>query len=190
MKKFFIIGSLLALSGCQTLDKFNQDLAEFNRQIGVPSASTPPALDRTMAAPVEPSQKTQIVIPPDPTVKKAIEQAMPNIEKVLAIHQCVVHPKGLLRLNQYSLPGLDVSRDSAGFVNHYGYPQARMNHNDKSKCISIRTVDTFNMVALNTLNFRAVYYAEDSGETVQFWFTFRDAGASGWLLSRHPSSMR
>lgn len=132
-------------------------------------------------------EKIQLVVPKDKNTSVAIDAALPMIKKVLAIHQCARVREGLLPLNALALPGVDIAGINEPYTaDRYPNNINWMRHHDLSKCLSIRAIDKFNMPALNALTFRVVYYAEDSGETVNFSLLFKRGDDGDWRLSKAP----
>lgn len=173
-----------SLAGCkEAMDQLNRDLDALNkglpasRQAGVQAAK--PGLLASSAAQ---TAQIQLIAPNDNKTNAAIDAALPTIKKVLAIHQCVKVDDGMLQLNAYGLPGVSMERWELGYPNNSRF----MKYHDRSKCVSIRAIDSFAMPALNALNFRVVYFAEDSGETVNFGFQMRKTEDDRWLISSSP----
>lgn len=137
----------------------------------------------TMAAQPEASQSkpTQLIIPKDKRVAAAIDEALPTIKKVLGIHQCVKEYGSLRQLHFYTVPGKDLTTNA-----YYMFPNsaAWMKYHDLNKCVSISVIDQWSMPALNALLFRAVYFADDSGETVNFLYLFKKVDDGSWKLAQ------
>jgi len=169
------------------LQKLNSDLAGLNSALAGRSATTgAPAFSggtlATMpAAEADKKQVTQLVIPADPRTRAAMDAAMPNIKKVLGIHQCIRENQALSQLNFYAVPGVDM----AEYRGYRAFPNSNewMKYHDFSKCVSITTLDQWGMPALNALRFRAVYFAEDSGETTNFSYRFKKVDDGSWKLA-------
>lgn len=130
------------------------------------------------------SKPPKLVIPKDKRVAVAMEEALPTIQNVLSIHQCMKEWQSLRQLNVFAVPGLDMTKRSGGMG--WGYPNSKnfMQFHDRNKCVSVTTVDGWSMPALNALLFRAVYFAEDSGETVNFLYMFKRVDDGSWKLSQ------
>jgi hypothetical protein len=66
----------------------------------------------------------------------------------------------------------------------YRYPNSQqfLKYHDRNKCMSVRAIDNWAMPALNALQFRAVYFADDSGETVSFGYLLKKADDGSWKL--------
>ncbi len=173
-----------SLAGCkQAMEQLNRDLDNLNQ--GLASASQTrmsAAKPGTIASPAAQTTQIQLIVPNDERTKAAMDAALPTIKKVLAIHQCIKVDDGMLQLNVYGLPGVSMERWELGYPNNSRF----MKYHDRSKCVSIRAIDNFVMPALNALNFRVVYFAEDSGETVNFGFQMRKAEDDRWLISSSP----
>ncbi|MDR2837336.1 MAG: hypothetical protein LBV49_02015 [Azonexus sp.] len=161
------------------MQKINSDLATINQ-----SMSKLPTSSSAMATPVEQNTKTQVDIPADKKIEDAYNAALPTIKKILTIHQCVKVDDGMSQLNIYALPGVRMQTTSSGVT----YPNSKyhMKYHDRNKCVGVRAIDSFAMPALNALNFRAVYFAEDSGETISFSYQLSRTGEGQWLLSAGP----
>ena len=76
---------------------------------------------------------------------------------------------------------LDVYIDSMGGL---GYPNTPiyMKYHDHNKCVRVSALDQWTMPALNALEFRTVYFADDSGETVNFRYLFKKIDDGSWML--------
>ena len=146
--------------------------------------------DVVLAAQPEESQSkpTQLIVPKDKRVAAAMKEAMPTIKKVLAIHQCLKDYESLRQLNFYAAPGTDMSKQGSMMKvdNYYGFPNSTewMKFHDTNKCVSLTTIDGWSMPALNALLFRAVYFADDSGETVNFLYLFKKVDDGSWKISK------
>lgn len=183
---FKLAGALalaLALAGCvQEMQQLNRDLAAANAALagGQPGAVAKPG---TMARMSETGkeQQTQLIVPTDTRTREAMDAALPTVKKVLAIHQCVKVDDGMLQLNYWAVPGVN---PTAGYMAFGTYPNANryMKYHDRSKCVSVRAIDTWVMLAFNALQFRAVYFAEDSGETVNFEYLLKKVDDGSWKL--------
>lgn len=64
-----------------------------------------------------------------------------------------------------------------------------LKYHDPSKCVDIRVIDRFGLLALNALAFRVVYLAKDSGETIDFGFLFKKTDDGSWLLGQAPKKV-
>ncbi len=156
------------------IDKFNRDMAAINARNNSQAAvgAKPPAMAVMPAATKE--EQTQLIVPPDPRTREAMEAALPTVKKILAIHQCVKEADGTLQLNYWAVPGENVWGTQI--------PLRYMRYHDQSKCVSIRSVDNWSMPALNALKFRAVYFADDSGETMSLRYEMRKMDDGAWRL--------
>jgi len=65
----------------------------------------------------------------------------------------------------------------------FSYPIFNMRHHNKNRCVGVRAIDQWSMPALNVLQFRVVYFAEDSGEAANFFIQFKLSDGGAWLLS-------
>lgn len=142
-----------------------------------------------LATSTEATQQTQIIVPADKDVAAAINEAMPTIKKVLPIHACLIDSEGLRKMNFYAVPGVDMA---AGHVNAYnplvGLPIGFTQYHDKNKCLAIQMLDHWSKPALNALAFRAVYFADDSGETVSFLYLFKKVDDGSWKIAEFLKS--
>lgn len=129
------------------------------------------------------SKPTQLIIPKDKRVAAAIDEALPTIKKVLAIHQCVKDWQSLRQMNIYAVPGVNMVK--GGIFADGSYPNSSylLKYHDFNKCVSVSTIDQWNMPALNALQFRAVYFADDSGETINFGYLFKKSDDGSWKIS-------
>jgi hypothetical protein len=84
-------------------------------------------------------------------------------------------------LNIYAVPGEDMMRATD---NRWSYPNAPglLEYHDKSKCLSISILDQWTMPAMNALQFRTVYFADDSGETLKYQFLFKKMDDGSWKI--------
>ncbi|MDD5298520.1 MAG: hypothetical protein PHU46_16575 [Rhodocyclaceae bacterium] len=148
-----------------------------------PGNVAPQAVPATMAVPAQGDgeQKTQLLIPADHRTRDAIDAALPTVKQVVAIHRCVRVPDGLLRLNFLAVPGANLI---ANLAPRWAYPDSDlfMKYHDISKCVNARAIDSWAMPALNALRFRVVYFAEDSGETVNFTYLMMKVDDGSWKL--------
>ena len=169
--------AVLNMASCADLAAINAQLAQGNaRMNGTPQVA--------MAVQSEQSKPVQIISPKDKRVALAVDEAMPTINKVLAIHQCVQNWESQRQLNMYGVPGVNMA--SGGIFADSSYPDSQvfMKFHDRNKCVSITTLDQWTMPALNALQFRAVYLAEDSGETISFLYLFKKMDDGSWKLAQ------
>ncbi len=112
-----------------------------------------------------------------------MDAAMPNIKKVISLHRCMKSEDNMRLLNFYAVTGrnFDTSKSSHG---SWSFPNSKdnMKYHDRNNCIAARTMDQWSMPALNALRFRVVYFAEDSGETVNFQYEFKRVEDGSWKL--------
>lgn len=181
-----VAGLSLGLSGCQGLQQLNRDLASVNQVLSSGSRSGGPALGGGMAVLPEAgtSQQTQLIVPKDTRTAEAMDAALPTIKKVLSLHQCMKNYDSLRLLNSYAVPGADMAKMRMSMMYDY-YPNsdAIMKYHDRNKCVSVRAIDQWAMPALNALQFRTVYFAEDSGETVNFTYLFKRESDGSWKIA-------
>ena len=194
----FISGVFLCTSAnadfLGALKQVNEGLSAVNLAIGGQSSNGENSRNfalagmPSMATPSGSDQVAQVVIPSDKRVRSAIDEAMPTIKTVLGIHQCVRTQDSLRPLNIHALPGVDMTKADS----RYSFPNmpynaigigSGMKYHDTNKCVDIRAIDKFAMPALNALNFRVVYFANDSGETVNFNYSFRKVDDGTWKLA-------
>lgn len=183
-----LISLTFIMSGCNaTLEKINKDLETLNAALsaGLPGQAEVQNVQPTLARPSPGEQPIQLVLTNHQATNIAIEAATPIIKTVLAIHRCISNERGLLFLNKYAMPGVNM----VPTWGQDGYPNNpwHLRYHDYNKCVDIRAVDQFSMPALNALNFRVVYFASDSGETVNFFFKMRRMDDGSWLFASPPS---
>lgn len=63
----------------------------------------------------------------------------------------------------------------------------QMKYHDRNKCVSVQAIDKWQMPALNALVFRAIYVADDSGETANFMYVLKKDDEGQWKLERFDS---
>ncbi len=185
-----IVGLTIGLSGCaQDLAKFNQDLAALNQALAGGGGSQPGgAQTGGMAMAVKPdashSKPIQMVVPNDKRTSLAIDEALPNIKKILSIHQCIKDWQSLRQMNFYAVSGVNMAQKNGG-MGDWEFPNnsSVMKYHDNNKCVSVSAIDQWSMPALNALNFRAVYFADDSGETANFAYHFKKTDDGSWKIA-------
>lgn len=175
MAAVILPGFTFGLSGCAQL---NKDLEDLNNKLA--AARGQPG-GNVMAVQQDANQsKTKVVIPNDKKVSTAIDEALPTIKKVLSIHQCLKENEGMRLLNTHAVTGVDMR-------NVYGYiditPITRMKYHDKNKCVTVQALDEWDMPALNALNFRVVFFSNESGEVANFKYFFKKLDGS-WKIAR------
>lgn len=186
---FKLVGALVlvfTLAGCvQEMQQFNRDLAAANAAMagGQPGNA---AKYGTMARMPETGkeQPMQLIVPADTHTREAMDEALPTIKKVLSIHQCVKEDDGLMQLNYWAVPGVSFRGGMMGGGFFHPNSQYFMKYHDRNKCVSVRAIDSWAMPALNALRFRAVYFAEDSGETVNFSYLMKKMDDGSWKLQK------
>ncbi len=165
-------------------DKGEQDRARIRGE-----AQTGGAQNSGIAMAAQPdtsqSKPTQLITPKDKRVAAAMDEALPIIKKMLSIHQCIQEPQSLRQLNVFAVPGVDMIKNS-GNLPAYGFPNSQffMKYHDRNKCVRVSKLDQWTMPALNALLFRAVYFADDSGETVNFLYLFKRADDGSWKIAQ------
>ena len=132
---------------------------------------------------------TMIEVPTDPQVIASKDEALPFIQAAIYVHQCINNADDVRYLNRHSVPG--VSFDDPSWVN-FNYPNSAtyMRYHDRRKCVSVSAINQWTKPALNVLQFRAVYFAEDSGETVKFGYVFKKFDDGSWRINsieRNPN---
>lgn len=188
-----IVVMSLGLSGCvKEMAKINNDLASLNLALAggskpqVNAASSGGAQGSVvMAAQPETGQSkpVQLIVPSDQRVATAIDEALPTIKKILAIHQCVKNNASIRQMNIYAVTGEDMTKRS--MYEGISYPNSSefMKYHDLNKCVSVSTIDQWTMPALNALQFRTVYFADDSGETTNFQYLFKKVDDGSWRIA-------
>lgn len=177
----------LSLGGCkQAMDQLNRDLATLNQPVAATNQNAP-ASSGSLAGNAPQKEQVKLIVPNDDKTKAAVDSALPTIKKILAMHQCVMNHRGMQQLNAYAIPGVDVAGHEYYHVLYYPNNANHLKYHDHRKCVSIRAIDGFSMPALNVLNFRVVYFAGDSGETVNFGFQMKSTDDGKWLLSAKPT---
>lgn len=184
------IAVVITLAACapQQLDQFNKEVANFNQAMAGKTASA----GRTTPAPVGLAQNTeastgvatQLVVPADKTAAAALEAALPTIKKVIALHQCMKDGSSARLFAPYAVIGGENNIFVYGLQTGYYAPIPQTKYHDKSKCVGVRAIDQVTLLALNALQIRVVYLAEDSGEASNFQMQFMKAGDGSWKLSR------
>ena len=169
-----IVGITLSISGCQNYPAIDEAFGGHPnaRSSSVALASQP---DASQTKPIK------LIPPNDQQVVVAMKDAMPTIAKVLGIHSCVEDNASLRMLNVYAVPGENMARGNGwqDFPNN----SEVMKFHDRSKCVSLSTLDQWSMPALNALKFRVVYFAYDSGETVSFQYIFKKLDDGSWKIA-------
>ena len=188
-----VAGSAMALDIGGILDKVKGDFAAINEKgeqdrARIRGDRQPTDIAKAgQSEPVE-SKPPKLVIPKDKKVASAMEEALPIVQKVLSIHQCIKEPESLRQLNVFAVPGLNMIERSggAGGLPAYGFPNSQffMKFHDRNKCVGVTVIDGWSMPALNALLFRTVFFAEDSGETVNFLYMFKRVDDGSWKLSQ------
>ena len=177
MRKFglFAVLPIIGLvSGCATqLQSINDGLGKVNDSM---------ISARTMAAPeTGPQAQASVEVPNDKRISSAFDEALPSVKRVVGIHKCINHPDGMSLLNREAVPGVIM-------LSSYRFPNTKqyMKYHNHGRCVGVRAIDKITMPANNALQMRVVYFAEDSGESVNFELTFRKTGSGAWMLSEDP----
>lgn len=166
-----IVGVFFGLSACAPIQE--------NTRKAQTSNITPVVQPQT-----SPSKPTQLIVPNDKRVATAMNEALPIIKNVLPIHQCVKDNDSLRLMNVYAVPGVDMMGWSSTSNQTYPNSSYFMRYHDTNKCVSVSTLDQWTMPALNALQFRAVYIADDSGETVNFTYLFKKMDDGSWKIAK------
>ena len=188
--KVGFIAVVIFLTGCaqQQLDQFNKDIASFNQAMagGVPSASRPPVVTAGLAQATDTgkSAQTQLVVPADKTAEAALDAALPNIKKVIAIHQCMKDGSNARLFAPLAVVGGENNIFVHGLQTGVYAPIPITRYHDKNKCVGVRAIDQVTLLALNALQLRVVYLAESSGEASNFQMQFLKASDGSWKLSK------
>lgn len=175
-----IVGLTLILSGCK-------DLPVVDELFGArPNAGSSDGSQNSVVAQpqVGQSKPTQLIVPSDKVVAAAMNEALPTIKKILSIHQCLKNSAGLRQMNFYAVTGVDMTRYENPYDSTIGLPIVNMKYHDKNKCLSVQAIDQWSMPALNALLFRAVYFADDSGETANFLYLFKKTDDGSWKIAQ------
>lgn len=185
-----VAGSAMALDLGGLLEKVKGDFAAINEKgeqdrAKIRGDAQPSGVAVVAQSDTIESKPPKLVIPKDKRVAVAMEEALPTIQKVLSIHQCMKEWQSLRQLNIFAVPGLDMTQRSGVGMFSDGIPNGgNMKFHDRNKCVSVTTIDGWSMPALNALLFRAVYFAEDSGETINFLYMFKKVDDGSWKLSQ------
>ena len=182
------IAFVVSLAACaqQQLDQFSRDMANLNAALAGGTASggrpagTPGSQPQNSDAPRGAS--TQLVVPADKTAAAALDAALPTIKKVVSLHQCMKDPSEARLFSPYAVPGGENNVFSYGFYRYA--PIYASKYHDKNRCVSVRAIDQVTLLALNSLQARVVYLAEDSGEASSFQMQFMKAADGSWRVLR------
>ncbi len=169
-----ILVGAIGLAGCTTqqLDQLTNNLTALNSAMDVVGDTNGVNL---ALPPVKPGKPTELIEPTDKQVKAAMEEALPNIKKVLSITKCVKTHMDLRALNHYAVPGTDMS-------NRAWVPLEITQYHDKNRCVSVSQIDQWSKPALNTLKFHVAFISDDSGEVSNYLFQFRRVDSGQWLI--------
>lgn len=173
------------VAGCaQDLERLNQTLHAINTGAPLPSQnSAAPGQSLAQSAEATQGTPTQLIVPNDKSVAAAMDAAMPNIKKVISLHRCMKTSDNMRLLNFYAVTGKNFDpRTSSYGGSSFPDSNSYMKYHDRNNCVAARTMDQWSMPALNALRFRVVYFAEDSGETVNFQYEFKRTEDGSWKL--------
>jgi len=180
------IAVLVSITACaqQQLDQFNKDMANLNAALagGTTSAARPTGAPSALAQNTEAGKgaSTQLVVPVDKTAAAALDAALPVIKKVIALHQCMKDTSSARLFSPYTVAGGENDVFTYGFYKYA--PIFATKYHDKNKCVSVRAIDQVSLLALNSLQIRVVYLAEDSGEASNFKMQFMKSDDASWRL--------
>lgn len=127
------------------------------------------------------SKQKKPLFPNDLKKSAAIDEALPYMEKPVALHRCMSDYDSVRLLNIYAVPGVQLMG-----LTTLPNSSLFMKYHDLNKCLSMRTIDQWEMPALNALTFRIVYIADDSGETVNIAYLFKKMDDGSWKLGAGP----
>lgn len=186
-----VAGMLMTGCAVEHLEKFNRDLEAFNTAMSSTKAGPPlpqagaSVVMPTLAVKADAKTQTQLVVPNDARTQAVVDAALPTIKKILSIHQCLKNG-GMRQLNFYGIPGVNFDTDPSWMppANSQLFPNSAyyMKYHDRNKCLSVRAIDNISMPALNALKIRVVYFADDSGETVNFIYLLQKTDDHNWKL--------
>lgn len=180
--------SLGLLSACaQQLEQVNRDLTKLNSALasGLPNNNAGATGVGLAAIAAPQTMQTQLTVPSNKDVEAAFNAALPNIKKVISVHQCMKSYIYSRFLSNYTVIG-EENRIFQGAG--YYVPLATTKYHDNNKCVSVRAIDQITLPALNALKFRVIYLAEDSGEASNFTMQFTKVDDGSWKLSRIADS--
>jgi hypothetical protein len=185
--KMGMIVGLFCLTACaQQLGQLNKDLANINQSIAAGSANSssnlPPAAGLAQKADTGKTSAMQLIVPPDRTAAAAFDAALPAIKKVIGLHECMKDVSGARLFSTLAIPGGENTIFS--WLNQDHSPIIRTKFHDKNKCVGVRVIDQVALLALNALQIRVVYLAEDSGEASNFHIQLMKMGDGSWKLAR------
>ena len=183
--KVGLIAALIYLTGCaQQLEQINKDLANLNQSLAAarstPSGQAPFATGLAQNTDNGKGTPTQLIVPPDKAAAAALDAALPVAKKVIGIHQCMKDSASSRLLSPYTFPG----NENNVLSPYKPIPLNLTQYHDKSKCLGVRSIDQISLVALNTLQIRVVYLAEDSGEASNYRMQFVKLEDASWKIRR------
>lgn len=173
------LGLASGLAGCTTADieKFNAQMADLNAALAGNNAAAGVKLARQ---PSGAHKQTELIEPSDKQVGASMEQALPIIKKILPIKSCIRSSWDMRALNAYAVPGHEMTNMARA-------PMELTQYHDKNICMSVSRLDEWAMPALNTLKFRAVFFADDSGETNSTFVYLKKMEDGQWKLDSFNS---
>ncbi len=178
---FFSVSTTLILGACADV---NRGLTDLNK--GLADANNSLLSSRTLATPLPDTQEARISVPNDRRTSEAFEAALPSIQRVVSIHKCIKHCDGMRLLNKEAVPGVGMPVCwNNNFPNHIHH----MEYHNAHSCVSVRAIDNISMPAKNAMQMRIVYFAEDSGETVNFGMLFKKLESGRWMLGAVPEQI-
>lgn len=136
--------------------------------------------------------QTKVVLPQNTAAKKVTNEALDAIKSILATHRCINKNSELLKLNLHAYPGVDFKADDWNlWAENNQYPNSKywMQYHDRKQCLDVRQIDEFKLLAKNALSFRVIFFADDSAETVKFFYQLKNH-ETGWKLFKVESQRR
>lgn len=188
MARLGSVAVLVSMTACaqQQFDQFNKDMANLNAALagGTASAARPTGVPAALAQNADTGKgaSTQLVVPADKTAAAALDAALPTIKKVVALHQCMKDFSSSRLFTPFAVVGGENALFPTAYMGFAPIPLTKFH--DKSKCVSVRAIDQVAMLAMNALQIRVVYLADDSGEASNFQMQFMRADDGAWKLSR------
>ena len=107
------------------------------------------------------ASEIKIIIPPGGTLSVAIKSALPVIQDVLTIIRCATDDSVMRQLNNYAIPGKNFTKLWGSSKYPMDNSMTAMRYHNKSSCVRVQTVEDWKHPALNVLDFKAIYFADD-----------------------------
>lgn len=153
----FVAAVALSLSACvETLSSINRTLEGLN----APSSSDSGGFGRGPGPSPAQMQKINGAFKKGNSgeIQRAINEAMPNIKKLVALASC---QWGRFLTDDRHLKGLGpILHPEHGWMDAPAFSYA-----PKGKCVDVIRISEWSMPAKNVLKFKVMYYSEDAGET-------------------------